>query len=362
MKSLKFIFLSLTFLFALSITQVEASHDVRAWAWYDQPTKANFTPSSTYQYNSKGGTIKGKRLSTGYYQLTFPNIGASYAGACQAVAYGGNHSVQVQNWEKSGNNLVIKFRAFDKNGRAIDGKFVAFFYKGGGTSFYSDAYMWANQPGNPSSIYQYNTKGVKNKLKKIGTGKYIVTFPRLKALGNKKGTVLVTPYGKTARRAQIQHWSHGTSGVTVTVNTYDFSGRPADAMFVASYISDFLPGQAGPAERSDYGAYVWANQSASANYTPSMTYQDINTTRKNVTIKRLGEGYYKVTLPSIKFNNSTMAIACSYGRDRTYATVERWYKNSTGGTDVFVRTYAPNGRPCNSMFTMFYYTNQNILH
>jgi hypothetical protein len=123
-----------------------------------------------------------------------------------------------------------------------------------------------------------------------------------------------------------------------------------------------LPGQAGPSERSDYGAYVWANQPTSSNYTPSTTYQDINTTQSNITIKKLSEGYYKVTLPRIQFNNSTMAIASAYGNDRAYASVERWYKNSAGGTDVFVRMYAPNGRPCNSMFTMFYYTNENILY
>ncbi len=360
MKTIKIFFLATIFLATYSFTYAGANE--RAWAWYDSPTSSTSTPHVDYQFNSAGGKITGVRKGTGKWQLTFPNLGADYAGVFHAVGYEGNHSVQVQNWTASGRDLKVNILAFAPNGRPIDGKFVVFFAKGGGNSGTSSAYQWANSPTSLSGSYKWNSKGQRNSLSKIGTGKYRITFGGMKAINGKYGNVQVTPYGGTARRAQVVSWGISSNGLTATIYTYDMNGNFADSQFTASYLSDFLIGQGGYGENADYGAYVWANNPTSNGYAPSSSYMFSNT-NPNIRIARLGTGSYKVTLPSMPHYKASMAIASAYGSDKAYTSIERWFKSSSGnGTDVYVKTFDPNGRPMDAKFTLFYYTDDNILY
>ncbi len=359
MKTVKIVFLAAIFLATYSFSY--AGVTARAWAWYDSPTSSSCTPHVDYQHNSAGGRITGRRTAQGKWQLTFPNLGADYAGVFHAVGYGGKHSVQVQNWTQSGRDLKVNILAFAPNGSPVDGKFVVFFAKGGGQNS-SSAYQWANSSGNLSGTYKWNSKGQRNNLTKIGTGKYRITFGGMQAVAGKYGNVQVTPYGAAARRAQVVSWGISGGGLTATIYTYDANGNFADTQFTASYLSDFLIGQGGYSENADYGAYVWANSPTSSSYAPSKQYMHSNT-NSNVRITRLATGSYKVSLPNMPSSKATMGMASSYGSDKAYVNIERWNQGAGGsGTDVFVKTFAPNGRPMDAKFTLFYYTNDNILY
>ncbi len=360
-KLIAFICLVIVLMSAYTI-DVDAA-PARAWGWFDKPSSNQFTLSSYYQFNSTGGAIVGKRSATGVYQVVIPNMGSHYNGVCHAVAYGGNHSVQVVNWGRSGSNLNINLKAFAPTGRPIDGRFVIFFYH---EDKKSGAYTWMSSPGEVTHGYTYNSSGGRNTVTKTGTGRYKVEFAGLKpdVYTQQKGNVLVTPYNGTARRAQVINWGLSSrGGASVNVQITDANGQPADSKFVISFINDFNIGQNGNGEDADCGAFVWANDAtASRIYSPSATYAK-NNASKNIKIQRLSTGSYKVQLGLVPHQSSTMAIATSYGSNNTYASVDKWLKSSSdSGTDVYVKCYDANGNLADSKFTLFYYSNKNILY
>ncbi len=353
--------ISFAILLVTTFGQVQAE-PARAWGWFDQPTSSSSTLNAAYQFNSKGGALTGQRIGKGNYKVRIPNMGSNYAGAAHAVAYGGNHSVQVVSWGSEGSNLVINVKAFDSAGSAKDGQFVILFYKEDNAS---GAYTWVNGTGTVSHGYKDNSAGGAITVSKSTPGRYQVIFKGVKpdTYTGKKGTVLVTPYGSIARRARVLGWGVSPNGdATINVQMTDMNGTPKDSRFVVSFINDFNIGQAGYGEASDYGAFVWGNNAiATSPYTPRATYSK-NNASSTIKITKIGTGAYKVTLGGVKHVNSSMAIATAYGQQNTYATVSRWYKNPTSGTDVFINTYDANGNPKNSQFNLFYYTNQNILY
>jgi len=330
----------------------------KAWLWYNNTTsKAAYTLSNSYQYNSAGGAIQGERLNTGHYKITIPNFGKLYSGVCQASAYNGSHSAQVERWSTSGNDLQVFVRTFDANGAAVDGQFSAIFYKEERSNVNS-AYTWVNGEGSQRHNYNYNGKKGSINVTKKGTGMYNVTFEGItpNTTGEKisggfegfKGNVLATPYGSQARRCKVINWQNSANGLSVNIATTDFNGQPADSKFVVSYTSD----------NTNQAAFVWANNAKSGTtYTPSTTYQMNNAGTADNTITRTGVGTYKVTLPGLKASSASNAIVTPYGSTNAYANIVRWVGNSSKGTDVTVKCFAPDGTPIDSQFSLLYTTN-----
>jgi hypothetical protein len=106
------------------------------------------------------------------------------------------------------------------------------------------------------------------------------------------------------------------------------------------------------------GAYLWYDLTI----TPHLSYQNTFSSRKNITVSKIGNGYYRVMIPYVpyvSFNKSTTVIASSYGSDKSYVSVEGWVSNkSTGITTVYIRNH---GATSSSRFTLFFYSNENIL-
>ncbi len=326
-----------------------ASQNISAFVWYDQPTKPSFAPSKSYQYNSVGGAITGTRLGQGHYKLTFPNMAKHYDGAFHTTAYSGNHSAQVERWAASGSNLDVYVRVFDANGAPTDGRFSAMYQKETSPNSNS-AYLWASAEGTPKHKYQYNGKGGIS-MKKTGTGVYQVTFEGMqsdKSIEGNGGNVIATPYGSTPRRIEVASWGNNT----INIRTYDFNGQPADTKFVVSYNSTW----------NNQAAYVWGNEATKTTaYNASKMYQMNNASTTENTITRMGVGVYKITLPGIKNSNSSNAIAVAYGGQKAYASVQRWGANpGVQGTDVYVNTYSADGKPVDSRFSLFYSTNDAV--
>ncbi len=330
----------------------------KAWLWYDNPTsKAAYNVSNSYQYNSAGGAIKGERLNTGHYKITIPNFGKLYNGVCQASAYNGSHSAQVERWTASGNDLQVFVRTFDAKGTAVDGQFSAIFQKEARNNVNS-AYTWVSGEGKPTHSYNYNGKKGGINVTKKGTGMYQVTFEGItpNTSGEKmsggfegfKGNVIATPYGTQARRCKVISWQNASNKVSINVATTDFNGQPADSKFVVSYSSD----------NTNQAAFVWANSAKNGTtYTPNTTYQMNNAGTADNTITRTGVGTYKVTLPGLKASSASNAIVTPYGSTNAYANIVRWVGNSAKGTDVTVKCFAPDGTPIDSQFSLLYTTN-----
>ncbi|MEZ4886008.1 MAG: RICIN domain-containing protein [Chitinophagales bacterium] len=334
-------------------TKAIATENIKAFVWYDQPTKPSFTPSTSYQYNSVGGAITGERIGQGQYKLTIPNMAKHYDGACHVTAYSGNHSAQVERWAASGDNLQIFIRVFDAKGAPTDGRFSAMFYKETRPTANS-AYLWASNEGSPNHKYLYNGKGAIS-MKKTGTGVYQVTFEGIqmeRGAEGAGGNVIATPYGTAARRIQVVSWLVSGNKTVATVHTYDFNGEPADTRFVLSYNGDW----------TNQAAYVWGNAATkTTQYAADKSYQMNNVSTDENMVTRLGAGSYKVTLPGIKNANASNAIAVAYGNNKAYASIERWGANGgVKGTDVYVKTYTADGQPTDSQFSLLYTTNMEV--
>lgn len=349
--------------------QVEAQH-ARAWVRANRPTTANYAPNLNFQFNENRGHIRVKRLGKGYYNVIFPRLGSSANGIFQATSHGGNHLTQVERWTRVGNDLHARVRVFTPSGAPKDAKFNLFFYKESRSSKINSGYVWVNRPSAPTHQYKFNSKGNIN-ITKTGTGSYKIVFrglapnkfgePAGRSFEGDRGNVQVTPYGQAPRKAQIINWSFSGSGLEVNVKTYQPNGTPADAQFNVSYISDFMIGQCKLGECPDYGAYLWANKPTTANYTPSMVYQNNNMTNTNNSIRRMSKGVYRILLPQLPSHKSIVAIASAYGSDKTHVSIQGTRPSPSGGTYVIVNTYNLRGQAADTRFTFFYYTNENIL-
>jgi hypothetical protein len=100
------------------------------------------------------------------------------------------------------------------------------------------AYVWASQPTTASytstGVYNYNSKGAPNTIKRVAVGRYEVTLGKLTRLG---GTVQVTSYGAGATHCKVAMWSPVTAGMNVRVNCFNLQGIPVDAQYDVRYVN-----------------------------------------------------------------------------------------------------------------------------
>lgn len=328
---------------------------IRGWVWADQPSAANYTPSPSYQHNSRGGINQISRLGTGQYQVSLPQLGTT-GGMVHVSAYGGSHYCKVVGWGASGSTQQIWVNCFSANGQPIDGRFVLLFYQESRSTPGSDAYLWANQPSiasyTPDPAYQWNARGLANTVRRISPGRYQVTLLGLNALG---GTVMVTAYGTGNERCKVGGWYPSGGDTVVDVHGFDAAGNPADTRFTLSFITDVGLGD-GITGNQPYGGFVWANEAAAAAYTPDMTYQK-NTAGGSNTISRTAIGSYVVRFPALAPSNSTTALVTAYGSSSDYCTIQGWGSDGNSGTNITVRCFNSTGTPVDTQFTLLYLTD-----
>jgi hypothetical protein len=99
------------------------------FVWADNSTAASYTPSTTYSYNSSGGTITIERTGTGVYRVRFAGLGGhgKAGGHVQVTAYGaGSETAKVQSWNSSGADFIVNVRCFDRVGSPIDTRYTVF--------------------------------------------------------------------------------------------------------------------------------------------------------------------------------------------------------------------------------------------
>lgn len=337
------------------ITDITAiGQNLKAWVWANNPTASNYTPSASYQYNSKGGTNTISRLGVGSYRVSLPNF-ATASGTVHVTAYNGNHHCKVVNWFPSGTTQRVNVKCFRANGSSVNGRFSMLFYKRFRKTSGTDAYLWYNGSSTPNA-YEWNSKGGNNTVTKLGTGRYQANLPGMNRLG---GTVLVTAYGSDSAKCKVVNWGRFSSNTRVKVNCFR-GNQPVNTKFTLSYING--TNGVGLGFRHE-GAYVWANNpGASGTYLPSTTYQWNSATFSNSsnTVTNLSTGSYSVRLRQLAPANKTTTQVTAYGSNSDYCNVRSWVSNGIGDTNANVKCFNSAGQPVKTRFTLTYLTDDSI--
>ncbi|QZZ20976.1 FAD-binding protein [Leptothermofonsia sichuanensis E412] len=335
------------------VSSVVVNPACKGWVWANQPTATSYIPDQNYQYNSAGGINEIVRLGVGQYKVKLPRLGRS-GGMVHVSAYRGNHYCKVANWNFSGNNQFVNVNCFSPNGTPIDGQFVMLFYKGVRQSgSWTDAYLWANQPTTaeytPDTSYQWNSKGLVNTVRRIGTGHYQATLPGMNVAG---GTVLVTAYGTGTERCKVGGWNWSGNSTIVNVYCFNVDGNPVDTRFTLSFMTDVDLGVPEP-DGWWSGGYVWADQPTETDYVPATNYQRNTNSNTPNRIKRLSTGAYQVHFPNLSLAHSTAQVT-AYGSGSEYCTVQYWGSDGSNGAIVSVQCFDRSGALVDTRFTLMH--------
>src|SRR4051794_15220389 len=178
---------TLPFVADIGVAQA-ASTNGYAFLWADQPTSASYTPSTTYQTNSLGGTNTIVRNGTGDYSITLPGMAGQGGdgGNVQVTAYGssGTERCKVASWAPNWLGMTVNVRCHATSGSAADSRFTMMYQNNNAVvSYYDQGYVWANQATTGSytapAPYSWNSRGGANTIQRLGTGRYSVTFSSL---------------------------------------------------------------------------------------------------------------------------------------------------------------------------------------
>ena len=115
-----------------SATTLASSGSIVAsgYAWINDPTASESSPSAPYAFNSAGEPIDVSRLNIGLYRVRFHGLGGNgtVGATVQVTPYGeGYHSCRVLGWNSSENNLDAYVQCQDPSARAkMDGMFTIY--------------------------------------------------------------------------------------------------------------------------------------------------------------------------------------------------------------------------------------------
>ncbi|MEY4514520.1 MAG: hypothetical protein RLZZ450_6642 [Pseudomonadota bacterium] len=160
------------------------------------------------------------------------------------------------------------------------------------------------------------------------------------------GNVIVTAYGSDASHCKVLRWTESAADVLAEVRCFDATGSAADSAFTLSYTDKTVPTPHG------WGAYAWADQSATAAYTPNAFYSEWAA----ASVGRIAEaqsfpvGIYTLLYPyQVPFegDGKSATHVTAYGPGSAYCKVASWE-----APDVTVKTlcFSGTGTPINSQY------------
>jgi hypothetical protein len=325
---------------------------------------------SPYRKPYVTGTVTVNRIRPGDYRVTFPNLGV-VGGTAHVTAYGGNHHCKVANTPPPGNmDKEVLVSCYNSMGQAADGGFTVFFYKDSVKRVgYGHAYFHSNSvqssgcsAGAPS--WGYNSRSGLNRVCILGIGEYEVVFSKMfrdPSEPLKGGTVLVTAYGNTAgvtaQRCKVRNWVERGEDVVVRIGCSQ-NGVPVISRFNVSFTRGAGYFGMQHTEDSHEDFYVWADGMPSPNdYYQSNSYGNGGATVAETL------GRYRVTLPGMATNRSTMVQVSAYGNDNAHCTITSWNPGSSNyDAQVSISCHGDNGAPAASSFALYYGTSQLIFY
>jgi hypothetical protein len=233
--------------FTASFTGGGGSANTIAFLWANQPSAASYTPSTTYQYNNRGGGLATiTRSAPGTYSISFPDsFGPAAAGGVKVSAWGSTGAFcKVTYWGPSGAAEIVNTQCYNSAGAAADEYFSAVYVNGMnilGDNMTADAYAWANQPSaasyTPALAYQRDATIASSgtiTITRATTGTYDVLMP-YQDQGLDGGHVAVTTYGSGTNRCQVGYWYGVSGGRTARIYCFTTAGALADTYYAIQY-------------------------------------------------------------------------------------------------------------------------------
>jgi hypothetical protein len=344
---------TLPFVADIGVAQA-ASTNGYAFLWADQPTSASYTPSTTYQTNSLGGTNTIVRNGTGDYSITLPGMAGQGGdgGNVQVTAYGssGTERCKVASWAPNWLGMTVNVRCHSTSGSAADSRFTMMYQNNNAVvSYYDQGYVWANQATTGSytapAPYSWSSRGGANTIQRLGTGRYSVTFPSLVVNG---GNLQVTAYGTGTEYCNATSWG----GTTAYISCFSRTGAPADTQFSASYTTVRMPSSS----VWTHGFYAWLSDTANTAWnTPPSPWAW--TSRTTMQAHKVSTGVYEVKAAGQATTGSS-AVVTAYGNNNT-CRIAGW-SASGDGVLVTVRCFTPSGALTDNRFSVLYNSNFTV--
>jgi len=217
------------------------------YLWSQDAPSSNgcWTPTSTYQYHTRGGNARVCRDGVGSYQVHLPN--QQYpVGTAQVSAYGAGERCKVVRWSTT----QVQVRCFSHAGAQADSPFSLSYARKGNVlggrlkqgvgAGHESAYAWASNPTSGAytlsggTPYQFNSHvSYAAHAYRSGPGAYRTTYDSGPDLG--EGTVQVTGYGSGNQFCNVDSW--GASGVRVAC--YDALGRASDSSYTVAFTGKY---------------------------------------------------------------------------------------------------------------------------
>ena len=338
----RFLLFSLLLIVSLAATSASAHRQGYGFAWASNPTSASYTASPTYSYNDGGGDITIERTGTGLYLVTFEDItkiGIVNGGHVQVTAYGSSSDYcKVVLWTVT----TVSVACFDNGGNPTDSAFnVLYLIPDEDIDDY--AYAWADEETtasySPPGFWSYNAEGGIN-VTRNGAGDYTVDFDGFGGVGDTGSHTQVTAYGAGNARCRIVSWG----GDIVNVRCASASGAAVDSQFTVLYSR--------PEIGDDGWAFAWADDIASANYSPSASFS-YNPTGGSITATRTSAGVYTMSwadLADVGINGGHVQVsAYSGGGADVYCKVSSW-----GSANATIRCFNTAGNPTDARYNILF--------
>lgn len=215
-------------------------------------------------------------------------------------------------------------------------------------------WVWASEPSSesytPDTSYSFNSSGGAVSISRGAVGTYTVNFPGLGS--GLASNVLVSGYS-TSGTCKVSGW--GSDSASIDVLCFDADGNPADSYFTLVYQA--RAGGFGSASRGL--AFLWANQSSAASYTPDSGYQ-YNSTGGTNTMTRSGPGVYEAVLGGLTSVGGTVQVT-AYGSGAGRCKVEGWGPD-VDGQHVGVLCFDAAGAPADQQFTLAFAANVPVAY
>jgi len=197
----------------------------------------------------------------------------------------------------------------------------------------SNAWGWlvARQPSTfayvPAPPDQGNSGGNGDRVERVQLGDYYAIFDRI---GNGSYPIgMVTALSAGARSCMIDDsFGKDVGGdPALEIDCFDKNGQPADARFVANIVL----GGDGPTGTL---GYTWADQEATADYTPDPYYSYLSSGAGPMSVHRDSIGSYQVTMPGLGRLGGNVQVVAAKGGPAARCKVLALVRN---GSDELVR-------------------------
>lgn len=209
------------------------------------------TPSSSWSWNSAGGSNYVTRDSTGFYTVAFSSLNAGNGNALVTAFGTGSEYCKLQTWSLSGTTTNVQVVCYNSSGQLADSRFSLVFTgkldsgAAGGYAHWDRGFVWANQETSssytPNTTYNWNpitNSSSSNTAGRTSTGRYWVQYPSFP--GVHATNAMVSAYGpyQDAVYCKPLSWDASGNGARLQVNCYGPSGNLVNSKFSAAYTYD----------------------------------------------------------------------------------------------------------------------------